>query len=727
MRIGRYDGATGPPLREAVVKNRRSALGVLFRNELRMLLRDTRTMLIAVLAPLILFPVMAFILNAVEKRDVERIERATLSWTLTGDAQAWGRPLIDRALQNRGADSASVGFVEQLEANPDSALEAGGLNLIVRALTPAGHAEWAERRQADRADADMDTLVVATNATSTADGTVGGPEDSTPSLQSVPTFVLEFRARSDLSRRASEAFSSILLGVREELRDSVFLAAGFPVDRSRVAVTRAENVASPAQEAGAFLGLALTPFLILLMLGGGSIVAADAISGEKERGTLETLLTSAAQRNEIVRAKLLAVVVVGMAVVVINVANLLVYSTLGVLDLPSQLAVSLSALDLVLLLILIVPLTVLVGSALLLLSGISNSYKEYQTYFFPVFLVFLIPSLAALIPGMELRSAIALVPIAGVGVAVRDLLLGEVDLLFFGIALLSTAGTAAWLTAVTERTLSNEKLISNARLDQADLTGGPALFPRHVLAWFLGFWVVFFVTAVWFGEALGVRGQVISNLVVIFFGGSMLVARRYRLPLKSTFMLRRPHPLVMAVVLIAAPSALVVGAGISEFVNTWLFPLPQGMLEAMGDQLGLDMPLAQLLFFVAVMPAVFEELAFRGLLVTGLMGTRLPKWGIVVAGGLIFGFFHVALFRIFPTAWLGMNLVMVILLTRSIWPAMLWHFLNNALALVPTQLGWVDADFEIPEWALLPAIAGLALTWWVMWKWGRPPREPGPG
>lgn len=683
------------------MNQKESALGVLFRNELRMLLRDTRTLMIAVLAPLILFPVMAILLNVIEERDVQRIEQATLSWTLAGDAQAWGRPLIDRALASRDADSATVGFVEQAENDPDSALVAGELNLIVRALSPEGHAAWEEARRVQRDSPEADTVVM---------------DEGPPST--LPTFVLEFRARSDLSRRASDAFSELLRDVREELRDSVFLAAGFPVNRSQVAVTEAENVATQAQEAGAFLGLALTPFLILLMLGGGSIVAADAISGEKERGTLETLLTSAARRKEIVRAKLLAVVVVGMAVVVINVANLLVYSTLGVLDLPSQLAVSMSPMDLGLLLVLIVPLTVLVGAALLLLSGVSNSYKEYQTYFFPVFLIFLIPSMAALMPGMEIRSAIALVPIAGVGVAVRDLLLGEVDLLFFGLALFSTAGTAVWLTAVTERTLSNEKLISNARLDQADLLGGPALFPRHVLAWFLGMWVVFFVTVLWFGEELGLRGQVITNLVVIFFGGSMLAVRRYRLPIKQTFMLRRPHPLVMAVVLIAAPSGVVVGAGIAEFVNTWLFPVPQGMIEAMGDELTLSLPLIQTLFFVALMPAVFEELAFRGLLVTGLLGTRLPKWGIVVAGGLIFGVFHVSLFRIFPTAWLGMNLIIVVLLTRSLWPAMLWHFLNNATALVPTQLGWVDAEFSIPEWALLPAIGGLALTWWVMWRWG---------
>lgn len=651
-----------------------SALGVLFRNEVRMLLRDTRTILIAVLAPLILFPMMAIILNAVENRDQERLEQAIFSWALVGDTADWARPILERALANR-SDSSLVGFVEQPATDAGTALAEGDLNLLVRA------------RELD-----------------------GEP----------PSFVLEYRGRSDFSQAAAEAFRAVLSDAREDLRDSVFSAAGFPVARGEVAVVETQNVATQAQEAGAFLGLALTPFLILLMLGGGSIVAADAISGEKERGTLETLLTSAASRKEIVRAKLLAVVVVGLAVAVINVTNLLIYSTLGLIDLPSQLAVSVSLIELLGLLVLILPITVLVGSALLLLSGVSKSYKEYQTYFFPVFLIFLVPSMAALLPGMELRSAIVFVPIAGIGVAIRDLLLGDLDLLFGLFALVSTAGTALWLTRVTERTLSNERLISNAGLDEADLVGGPALFPRHVLAWFLGFWVIFFVTALWFGETLGVRGQLVVNLVVIFFGGSVLVARRYRLPFRATFNLKGTHPLIMAVVLIGAPSALVLGLGISEFVNTWLFPVPQGMAEAMEEGMGLDMSLGQLLFFLALMPAIFEEFAFRGLLVSGLRGTRLPRWGVVLLGGLIFGAFHVSLSRIFPTAWLGMNLVVVVLLTRSLWPAVLWHFLNNAIALWASKTDLIDAEtFVLPAWTIPAAMLGLALTWWVMARFGR--------
>ncbi len=656
----------------------RSAFRALYANELRMLLRDTRTLLIAVGAPILLFPLVVLLLSAVENREAERLDTATYRWVLAGEATDWGRPLVDEAIARTRADTTVRVDFEEVAldgADPDSLVRSGAVALAVE-LVPAH-------------------------------------PDSTPRI---PAVRLLYRAPSDFSRRAANTLRDRLHELRDAARDSVYRAAGFPVARDQVARVASSNVASVAREAGAFLGLALTPFLVLLMLSGGSIVAADAISGEKERGTLETLLTSAADRDEIVRAKLAAVVTVGIVVAGVNLANLIVYATLGLFDLPTQLAVDLSLPEVALLAALLLPLTLLVGSALLLLSGLAKSYKEYQTWFFPVFLIFLLPSLLPALPDLTLRSPIVAVPIAGLGVAIRDLLVGEADLAFSLLALASTGAAAAGLTRVAERTLSNERLISNAGLDEADLVGGPALFPRHALLWFLGLWVVFFVNALWFGERLGVRGQLVVNLVVIFFGGSLLIARRYRLPLVETFRLRAPRPAALLGAIVGAPSALVLGLWLSETVVQFLFPMPEAMLEAMAEGMGLDLPLGQLLLFVAVMPALFEEFAFRGLLLRGLRGLRMPTWAVVVLGGTIFGLFHVSLFRIPPTAWLGMNLVVVVVLTGSLWPAVLWHFLNNALVIVPTSLGWIEAEgATLPGWSPLAALGGLAVAYGLLW------------
>ena len=731
----------------------------MFRYEITMLVRDTRTLLITVVAPLILFPLFIFATNRVERSEERRLERAEYRYVVVGSEADWARQRVERALALGGGGGSDARFSEMLDVDDaEEALQSGFIHLVVESFTGEEYqqllaAEGAEETGDEGAAEDGTSDGAAVEGGGAAGEDITGSAasaltaDAPPGAEPEPlparALRLRFRSDSDFSRRARSRLEGRLRSSREAERDSVFMARGFPVPVDRVIPVRSQNMASSQKEGGAILGLALTPALLLLMLTGGSIVAVDAISGEKERGTLETLLTTAATRGEIVWAKLLAVVLVGIAVAVVNVANLGVYLGLGVVDLPASLQIGLSFDRIALLFLLFVPLAVLVSGALLLLSGISRSYREYQIYFFPIFLVFLIPSLAPVLPGMDLRSAIALVPISGVAVAVREVMIGEVDLLYAILAFFSTGAAALWLAILTERSLSNERLISRSELDRADLEGGPALFPRHVLRWFLGFWVVFFIVSLWFGESLGVRGQILVNLVGIFLGGSVFLMWRYRLPVKETLGLRMPHPAVWVAVLIGAPSSLILGIGLAELINTHVFPIPDGMLEAFGESLAEpDLAFWELLLFLSILPGVLEEVAFRGVLLSGVR-KRFGPWGTALLVGAIFGFFHVSLFRIVPTAWLGVILSGVVLLSGSILPAILWHALNNAAAIVPSTLGWLPEDFAPGPGMVTGAAVGLALAFLILWHTRvrtttpppvehragasrRPARDPGP-
>jgi sodium transport system permease protein len=646
---------------------RSGILRTLYRYEMKMLLRDRRTIFFSVILPLILIPGMIFIIRYSERRAEERRRGQTFAYAVVGSAGPEARALLTEALARPLEDSTEFAgpLVESDPADPDSALAAGDLDVVVQILS------------AEQARVRRDSLV-------------------------------------QVAQR--------LEALRREREEEAYRAAGLPVDPDVIGEVELNRIASAEQESGAQLALWLTPLVVMLMLSGGSVVAADTISGEKERGTLETLLTTSARRRDIVLAKQLLIITVGIAITVINVADLAIFLGLGLFELPEQFVIRVAPTSIVLLLLLFLPLTVLISSVLLMLSGYTKSYKEYQLYFFPLTIAFILPASAAVLPGLELASVVSVVPVANVSVAVREVLVGEFNWPFLALTVLTTSIVAAWLAGMTERALSTEQLITAAELDEADLRGGPALFPRQVLRWFAVMWAILFLSSAWLAGDLGIRTQVVVNLVGIFLVGSLLMLRRYRLNPREALALRAPRAAVWAAVLIGAPAAFVVGVGLAQ-LGQLIFPIPERLIEAFGQFLvPEDVPLWQIVLFLAVLPGICEEIAFRGLLLHGLR-RRFGPVMLAVVTGAIFGFFHVELFRLIPTAYLGMVLAAVTLLTGSIFPAMLWHALNNSVALVPAALGWWSPDAAIPWWGYLLGVVGLIVSFAILWA----NRTPYPG
>src|SRR5262249_30266347 len=101
--------------------------------------------------------------------------------------------------------------------------------------------------------------------------------------------------------------------------------------------------------------------------------------------------------------------------------------------------------------------------------------------------------------------------------------------------------------------------------------------------------------------------------------------------------------------------------------------------------------LALSLVLIALTPAICEEALFRGAILRGFAG-GLPRLTSAVLTGVLFGLFHLDLWRIIPTALLGIGLSIVALETDSILPAMVMHFANNACLVALAYLGGPDAS-----------------------------------
>jgi sodium transport system permease protein len=364
-------------------------------------------------------------------------------------------------------------------------------------------------------------------------------------------------------------------------------------------------------------------------------------------------------------------------------------------------------------LFLFVPVAAFLSAVLLIISAYSKSYKEAQLYFFPVYLVSWFPALAGILPGLTLRSVIAVVPLANVSVAVRDIMVGKFDWLMLSIVFLTMSAAAGWLIRTSAKMLHQERLISAGETaDAADFSGGPAIFPKRVLRWFAILWVVMFVVALNVPQLATFRKQLLFNGVLLFLGGSLVMLRYYKMEIKQVWALRLPKAAVWPAILLLIPAANIMGIGIFRLVDH-VIPVPTQMLEQFAQAImPKELPVWQMIFFLAFIPAICEEITFRGTLLYGLRHKFRPV-GLAIATGIIFGLFHVSYFRIIPTGFLGIILAAIVLLTGSIFPSMLLHFGNNTFAYLMSK--WSSPIAKMDWWAYLIATAVVAFCFYIIY------------
>ena len=610
--------------------NRRT-VAALVVNDLRQLARNPRVLVFAIGLPLVLWPLMWFLTSLTTERRQERIESRTYTYAVA-----------DEAASIRGAADARMWLERALAVVGDDARA----DAVGPTDGPAVRFERVEDPDDVAAALDQERLHVHV-------AWEAGDNEDLPT----PRIVLSHRADIDASDSAEGFLRRALERTRTEVREQRLADAGFASAPDDLLPLERIETATEEQTSGLLLGRLLTAIIVMMMLAGGSIVATDALAGEKERGTLETLLTTAASRVEIVAAKNLSILAVAFATSVLNIANIVVWMQLDLIAPPAGLQLVIPVGAGLLLLLLYAPAAVLLSSSLLLVSGRSKTYKEAQLLFAPVMLVAMAVAAIPVLPGVELRSAIVLLPIANLGVAAREILTGQYDWPLLAAAWAVTGGAAALLARASLRTLSAEKLITASELDAADLAGGPALFPRRVGRWFAVLWALLLVWQLNIGGGIDSRLLIVINMG-IFGAAAWLMIARYRLPARETLSLRAPPPGAWLGVLIGAPAGLVLADGVVRLASLAM-PIPEAWIEAMAEAFGTDLPLWQMLFFFAILPGIFEEIAFRGVLLHGLK-SRLRPVQLVLVAGIAFGFFHVDLFRIPGTSLLGVLLVIAV-------------------------------------------------------------------
>ncbi len=234
------------------------------------------------------------------------------------------------------------------------------------------------------------------------------------------------------------------------------------------------DAGTPGLGASKALG-AFLPYMIMLMMFAGSMQhGIYATAGEKERGTLQSLLSTSLPRNQIIWGKLLYVFSIGLISVVINLASMGI--SMGRMLAPeagSQAAAggthglgALSAIanpvTLLLTFLLMIPLGLLFANFIVLMGTQAKNSVEAGTAIMPGFLVVIVTAVFSMAPGIEKMTFLPFIPILNVSLAVRKLFSHQGNPLEYTIALLMTVGLAALLTWLSTRLLNRESALFKA-------------------------------------------------------------------------------------------------------------------------------------------------------------------------------------------------------------------------------------------------------------------------
>jgi sodium transport system permease protein len=686
--------------------------------ELREILRDRRTIITLVVMPLLIYPLLAiafqrFLLTSISvEQDVEYVigvesdlaGRVLAKQLAAGDAEVsrrgGGSAGDDNRKQIAGSQSSRAGA----EAGPHTS-ERPKLHYLI---LPLDHAEQLVAGSA------IHLAMLQQRALSDDHG-----------LQTPMTWQLVYRAGSPPSEAALHFVESRLqayneLGLNEQL-ERLGVAASMPAATKR----------RPIEFSGApvFSLAALIPLILVLMTVTGAVYPAiDLTAGERERGTLETLIAAPVPRLGLLLAKYVAVLTVAMLTALVNLVGMTI--TAHSTGLAASLFGGGMTLGVIIKVLMLLGLFAAFFSAILLaLTSYARSFKEAQAYIIPLMLLCLVPGVICLMPGLEFTSWMAVTPLVNIVMLARDLLEGSVVTSLAVAAVCSTVFYVGAAIALAARIFGTDAILYGSPSTWSDLVRRPldpqpaAGMPIAMLCLALMFSCYFvFGTGLARSAELSMsrRLVVIGLVTAIVFGGIPILLGMFgRVSWSSGFGLRqaRVGGLLGAAILGLAlwPVAheiflLSERAGLSVLGKEQIRAV-EAMLSAWQQ-----LPLWLILVTMAIVPGVFEELSFRGFLFSSLRMTLAADRTVVVSA-LLFGLFHEILMpgRFLASTFLGLVLGWVRLRTSSVVPCIALHVVHNSLLISMSYYrdelssrGWgLEEQSHLPATWLIAAAIGI--------------------
>jgi len=492
------------------------------------------------------------------------------------------------------------------------------------------------------------------------------------------------------SRAAMEKVARVLDGVNTYLRDRRLERKKLDAEFITPIAVDTVDVATARQRGAFHVGRILAFLLVILCLMGALYPALDAVAGEKERGTLETLLSIPATRLEILAGKYTAVFAMSMTSALSNFVSLSVtFFMVSILlkshpmDAPIDLTVPLSAF--LLFLLAIVPLAAFFSAVTLGVASFARSTREGQYYLGPLYAAVLPLTALALSPGARLTWVSAVAPVLSTALFIKEGLLGTLSA---GPALLSLGATCIYAVIAllwAARVFSREEVLFASPAGEPAAAGGVARPGHVVFVWAVSV-ILFFFFAVPLREKYSPVSPVLGLVVYLGFvaGPALVYAAMWRIDWRRVFPLGGFGVRRLASSFLFVPGAILLAMA-AKAVQFWLLPPPARIASGARFE---EASVWAVFLTMALLPAVCEELLYRGLIYRSLAARLGQAAGIIISAAL-FSAAHLNPYEVIPLFVLGAVLALAVRATGALETSMIVHFSNNCFSLL-AGLGLID-------------------------------------
>ncbi len=344
-------------------------------------IRDKRTLIVMIIVPLLLFPVVFTFLGNIQKSSME---------------EAYERKLKIGIV----SESADPAFSDYISMNENAEL----IN-----LSPGNNFGNIIKNDS------LDAVLQVTG-------------DMSAQMKDLRTVKIDFYFAST-HEAVQERVTNVIEKWEREVIDQRLTK--LEIDKQVIDPVNLNNVdvATVQEKLGKYAGGLIPYVFIIFCFMGAMYPAIDLFTGEKERGTIETILTTPVNRIEILTGKMIVVVTTGIISALLAIVGL--FLGLNFADtLPTQVvevAGDILQVEFILLLLtMLLPLTIFFAGILIPVSIYAKSFKEAQSIITPINILVIVPAIIGMLPGVELSLQTAPIPVVNIALATKDIVSGTI-------------------------------------------------------------------------------------------------------------------------------------------------------------------------------------------------------------------------------------------------------------------------------------------------------------